>query len=70
MPFKAEFRFERREGTSWVLSEAEVVRDPAGNPTGVAGTVTELHRSHYKASGAGTSENEPDAGTEEQSDSE
>lgn len=69
IPFKAEFRFERREGTSWVLSEAEVVRDAAGRPTGIAGTVTELHRSHYKASGASASEGEPSTGAESQPDS-
>ncbi len=43
--FKAEYRCQRFSGgTSWVLSEAVVQKNDAGNASGYIGTVTELHR--------------------------
>ena len=52
-----------------MLSEADVVRDSAGKTTGIAGTVTELHRSYYKAGGPGASEDEPASGIGDPTDS-
>lgn len=43
--FKTECRFLRPNGSSWVLAEADVQMDTGGTVIGVAGTVTELHRS-------------------------
>ena len=42
-PFKAEIRFLRSDGTSWVIAEADVQLDSSGAMVGTAGTLTEIH---------------------------
>ena len=50
--FKTECRLVRPDGSSWVLIEADVQTGEGGLVIGIAGTVTELHRSRLDQPGA------------------
>jgi len=58
--FKTEFRFLRADGVSWVLADAAALTGASGTFGGVAGTVTELHRSRFEQ------RNEPDSSSSPQ----